>query len=526
MKRLSMAAPLFLLMLVISTAVVLAAPPADTLAEVRKRGVLVAGVKDAAAPFGYADGKTGKIVGYDIDFVNALAARLGVTAQLVPVTSANRIPQLQQGNVDIVAASMTKTIERAQQIDFSYTYFLTGQKFITRKGKIFDRGDLKGKKVGTVKGSASERNLREEVPAAVVMLFDDYPQAMQALEQGELNAITTDEPILAALLAKSPRKEEFEIPRLQISTEPYGLGIRKGDQNFLGFVNDALLEMEQSGEAQKIYDRWFGPNSEVPIHRGFKITSSADASLDTLAEVRRKGVLVAGVKDNLPPFSFVSDWNNEIIGYDIDFAKAIAREIGVRLELKPLSSADRIPRLKDGSIDIIAATLTRTPEREREIDFSYSYFFSGQKFLARKGTLKTLKDLAGKKVGTATGTTSLEFAEKEVPEATIVLYDDYFAALKDLEQGKLFAVTTGEAMLAGLLSKSPMKDELEIPRLQIHVDIYGLGMRRGDKNFIDLVNKVLLEMEKSGEAKKIFEKWFGENTNYPLNRNFKISAGM
>jgi len=514
------------LIIVVLSAQTVAAESGDTLAAVKKKGVLIAGVKTSLTPFGYLDEKSKELVGYDIDFVNALATRLGVKVEFKPVTSDNRIPLLKGGDIDIIAATMTKTPERAQQIDFSYTYFFTGQKFITKKGKVFALQDLEKRKIGTVKGSTSELTLRKQIPLAAVVLFDDYPHAMKALEEGTLDAITTDEPILAGLLAMSPKKEQFEIPAMQLSKEPYGLGMRKGDRNFVNFVNRALLDMEQNGEAQRIYERWFGPKSAVPIHRIFTINASAETPPDTLAEVKKKGVLVVGVKDDLPPFSYLDKKSKDMVGYDIDFARAIARELGVRLELKPMSSAERIPRLNDGSIDIIAATLTKTPERESEIDFSNSYFFTGQKFIAWKGTLKTLKDLEGKKIGTAKGTTSLEYARQQVPKAIIVEYNDYYEALRDLEHGKLFAVTTGEAMLAGILAKSPKRAELEIARPQIHLDIYGLGMRNGDKNFVDFVNQTLVKMEQSGEAKKIFEKWFGPKTDFPLRRNFKITAGM
>ena len=250
-----------------------AALAGDTLAEVKKKGVLVAGVKDSLPPFGYIDEKTREIVGYDIDFVNAIAKKLKVKVELKPVTSASRMPQLMEGNIDIIAATMTKNPERAKQIDFSHTYFLTGQKFITNKGKVKSLKDLEGKKIGTAKGSTSEQNVAKAIPTATVLSFDDYPQAFLALQQGKVAAVTTDESILAGILAKAPNKQKFEIPNLQLSEEPYGLGMRKDDKNFVDFVNKTLLEMEKSGEAKKIFDKWFGPNSSTPLKRTFKITA-------------------------------------------------------------------------------------------------------------------------------------------------------------------------------------------------------------------------------------------------------------
>ncbi len=250
-----------------------AAPPADTLASIKQKKVLVAGVKDSLPPFGYIDEKTRSIVGYDIDFVNAIAAKLGAKVELKPVTSASRMPQLQEGNIDIIAATMTKNAERAKVIDFSHTYFFTGQKFITKKGSVKSLKDLEGKKIGTAKGSTSEQNVKKAIPSATVLSFDDYPQAFLALQQGKVQAVTTDEAILAGILAKAPNKGQFEIPSLQISDEPYGLGMRKGDKNFVDFVNKTILEMEKSGEAKKIFDKWFGPATQFHLNRNFKITA-------------------------------------------------------------------------------------------------------------------------------------------------------------------------------------------------------------------------------------------------------------
>jgi len=246
---------------------------ADTLEAVKKKGVLVAGVKDSTPGFGFVDEKTREIVGYDVDFVKAIAKKMGVKLELKAVTSASRMPQLTEGNIDIIAATMTATPERAKQIDFSLTYFFTGQKFIVKKRTVKTLADLDGKRIGTAKGSTSEQNAAKALPKATVLSFDDYPQAFLALQQGKVFAVTTDESILANLLGRVPNKQQFEIPDIQISDEPYGLGMRKGDKNFADFVNKTLLEMEKSGEAKRIFDRWFGPNTAGPLSRGkFKIT--------------------------------------------------------------------------------------------------------------------------------------------------------------------------------------------------------------------------------------------------------------
>lgn len=249
-----------------------AAARADVLANIKTKGVLTAGVKDSSPPFGYIDEASRQIVGYDVDIVNAIAKKLGVKVALKPVTSANRIPMLTEGNVDMLVATMTKSPERAQQVEFSHAYFITAQKFITAKGKVKSLKDLETAKIGTSKGSTSEKNAAVALPKATVLSFDDYPQAVLALVQGKVQAVTTDEAILAGLLAKMPNKDKYEITDLKISDEPYGVAMKKGEKALADVVNKTLLEMEKNGEAAKIFDKWFGPKSQSPLKRSFTIT--------------------------------------------------------------------------------------------------------------------------------------------------------------------------------------------------------------------------------------------------------------
>lgn len=112
---------------------------------------------------------------------------------------------------------MTATPERARQIDFSWTYFITGQKFIVKKGSVKNLTDLDGKRIGTAKGSTSEQNAAKALPKATILSYDDYPQALLALQQGKVFTVTTDESILANLLGNAPNKDQYEIPDIQIS---------------------------------------------------------------------------------------------------------------------------------------------------------------------------------------------------------------------------------------------------------------------------------------------------------------------
>jgi len=235
---------------------------ADKLQEVKERGTLIAGVKDAVVPFGFVDEDTNQIVGFDIDVCKYIADQLGVDLEIKPVTSATRIPMLSQGSVDIAAATMTHKFAREDTIDFSITYFMDGQKILVKKDSgITSVADLAGKKVGTSKGSTSEKNIKEAQPDCRVLSFEGYPQAFLALQQGKVAAVTTDSTILLGLKNSAPNADEFIIAGDFISAEPYGLGLPENESDFRDFVNKALADMWVSGEYEKIYNKWFGADT-------------------------------------------------------------------------------------------------------------------------------------------------------------------------------------------------------------------------------------------------------------------------
>ncbi|MGQ5522594.1 transporter substrate-binding domain-containing protein [Chitinimonas sp. PSY-7] len=245
---------------------------ADDLDEIKKRGTLVVGVT-SDPPFAQLDTKKQSYTGYDVDFAVAIAKQLGVKVVIKDITTADRIPKLQSKDVDILIATLTKNAEREKIIDFSYGYFVTGQKFIVRKGKVKAIEDLTTATIGTINGSTSEKQLRREMPKAKVMLFPEADAGFVALDKGQIDAFSTDEPILASLYNKMPNKSQFEIPNISISLEVYGIGMRKGEKRLQETIDKTIVAMEQSGEAKQIFDRWFGPNSTIPLTRLFTISA-------------------------------------------------------------------------------------------------------------------------------------------------------------------------------------------------------------------------------------------------------------
>jgi len=249
---------------------------ADQLADIKKKGELVVGVLGTDEPATFIDPKTREIVGYEVDLANAIARKIGVKATFKQIAVAARIPELQQGRVDLLAASLTHNKERESQIDFSLTTFVTGQKVMVKTSSgIADVPQLAGKKVLTVKGGTQEENVRKAVPSVEVVTFETTQQAFQALQQGKGAGYVNDEATLVNDIAKlGPAKKDYRILPTNLSTEPLALGIRKNEPALKKVVDDTLAELEKSGEADKIFMKWYGPTTKLQFDkRSFKIDS-------------------------------------------------------------------------------------------------------------------------------------------------------------------------------------------------------------------------------------------------------------
>lgn len=244
---------------------------ADQLADIKAAGVVKVATFDANPPFGSVDPATHQIVGYDVDFAKALAKSLGVKLELVATNPANRIPLLQSGKADLIVADITITPERAQVIDFSVPYFVTGQQFLVPATSSDKLDAYQRARIGAVKGTTGEQALHQRFPQSRVLAYDDIPLALTALRNGNVQAITQDSTILTGLRNAAPDKADFKILPDLLSKEEIGVGVKKGEPALLKAVNDELLRLESSGHASQIYDQWFGPETKTPQPRAFTI---------------------------------------------------------------------------------------------------------------------------------------------------------------------------------------------------------------------------------------------------------------
>lgn len=226
-------------------------------------GTVRVGVKADSPPFGVERG--GTRMGFDIDIAQAIARRLGVEPAFVSVTSADRIPRLTAGEVDMVVASMTQTRSRERQVDFSVPYFEDGPAIMTRiDSGIAGYIGLGGKRLGVAKGSTTAATLATVAPEAVVVEVAAIADLLPALRAGTVDAIASDYLILLGLVRGQPDAASFIIPGGRIVAEPYGIALPQDQSAWRDAVNAALMAMWEDGEWARISDAWFGPASATP----------------------------------------------------------------------------------------------------------------------------------------------------------------------------------------------------------------------------------------------------------------------
>ena len=267
---------LHLAALVLTTVAFTQLAHADQLASIKAKGELVCGTLGTDEPNSFIDARSRQLVGYEVDLCREIARGLGVKPVLKQLAVAARIPELQQGRIDILTASLTHNKERESLIDFSLSTFATGQRvLVKRSSNITSVAGLAGKKVLTVKGGTQEPNIRKAVPGVDVVTFETAGQAYLGLQQGKGAGYVDDEVSLLNNYAKlgAAQKDYLVLPQ-NISREVLAFGIRKGETGFKTAVDKVLRGLEKSGETEKLFFKWYGPTSNVKFEkRSFKIDS-------------------------------------------------------------------------------------------------------------------------------------------------------------------------------------------------------------------------------------------------------------
>ncbi len=238
------------------------------------------------------------------------------------------------------------------------------------------------------------------------------------------------------------------------------------------------------------------------------IVSSLPAQADALDDILKVGVIKIAVPQDFPPFGSVGP-DLKPVGYDIDVANLIAQKLGVKAELVPVTSANRIPYLQTKKVDLVISTLGKNPEREKVIDFSVAYapFFNG---VFGPADLKVSKpeDLAGLTVGVTRGSIEdLELTKIAPPTADIKRYEDNNATISAFLSGQVKVVATGNVVAAAILARNPPKKP-EVKFLIKNSPCY-VGLNKDEPKLLEKVNAILTAARTDGALNAISQKWLG-----------------
>jgi glutamate/aspartate transport system substrate-binding protein len=252
----------------LATAAVAQAQTSDTLKKIKDTGSVTMGVRGSSGALSYTLGE-GKYVGYHVELcqraLEDIRKQLGLAKldiKYQEVTSANRIPLVQNGTVDIECGSTTNNEARAKDVSFAHTAYVEEVRIATRVNSgISSIAQLNGKSVATTTGTTSVQLLRKNERAKNIdfkeVFGKDHADSFQLLESGRADAFVMDGQILAGLISKSKSPADFHIVGEVLSVEPIAIMVRKDDTAFLAAVNKTLDGLMKSGEISKIYDKWF-----------------------------------------------------------------------------------------------------------------------------------------------------------------------------------------------------------------------------------------------------------------------------
>jgi len=239
-----------------------------TLKKIKDSGAITIGHRDASLPFSYYDDKQ-QPIGYAMDLcakiVDAVKAELkmpNLKTNYQLVTSANRIPLMANGTIDLECGSTTNNVARQEQVWFTMTHFVTANRWVSKKSaKLKTLQDLKGKTIVSTAGTTNIKQITE-INAAQnlgmnIISANGHPEAFQMVETGRAVAFVMDDILLAGLAAQSRSPKDYEISSVALSVEPYGIMVRKDDKAFKDVADKALSQVYKSGQINAIYAKWF-----------------------------------------------------------------------------------------------------------------------------------------------------------------------------------------------------------------------------------------------------------------------------
>jgi L-cystine transport system substrate-binding protein len=241
----------------------------------------------------------------------------------------------------------------------------------------------------------------------------------------------------------------------------------------------------------------------------------AEAAESLLDQIRHRGRLRIGVEGTYPPFNY-EDENGNLVGFEIDFGKAVAKQLGVAAEFVPTKWDGMLAALDTGRLDVVINQVTITPERQKTYDFTQPYTYSGIQIIARKddaAQVDTPAKLAGKTVGVGLGTNYEQWLRAHAPQAQVKTYDDDPSKLQDLRVGRIDAVLNDRLMAGYLIKQSG--GQLVAAGVPFATQSAGIAVQKGHPELLAALNQAIDRLRQDGALSKLSVQWFGTDATKP-----------
>ena len=228
------------------------------------------------------------------------------------------------------------------------------------------------------------------------------------------------------------------------------------------------------------------------------------------ADKNAEKVLRVGTEPTFAPFEFQEEGSKEYTGFDMDLARAIGKQMGYKVEIQNMGFDALIPALNAGNIDMVAAGMSITEERQKAVTFSDTYYTSGLIVMVNKDNteVKSIKDLEGKRIAVQIGTTG-ENKARTVKDAKVTAYNTNTEAALELQNKGVDAVINDSPVVGYYLAQGGNKTAMTVGEV-MEAEQYGLAVKKGNDKLAGEINKALAELKKNGEYDKIYKTWFGE----------------
>jgi His/Glu/Gln/Arg/opine family amino acid ABC transporter permease subunit len=455
---------------------------------IKSAGVLRVGTEGTYSPFSYHDPKTGDLVGYDVDVAKAVGEKLGVRVEFVETPWDSIFAALEADRFDIVANQVTINAERQGKYDLSQPYTVGEGVIVTREGdnSITSLADVRGKTAAESASSNWSQVARDA--GARVESVEGFTQAITLLNQGRVDVVINDSIAVYAYLAETGDKS-VKIAGTVGEKSEQGFAARK-DSGYLPELDRALSELRADGTLSEISQKYLKADA-------------TGAPADT--PIRAAGVLRVGTEGTYSPFSYHDPATGELVGYDIDVAKAVGEQLGVPVEFVETPWDSIFAALEANRFDIVANQVTINPERQAKYDLSQPYTVGEGVIVTRADddSITSLEDLKGKT--TAQSITSNWAQVARDAGATVEGVEGFAQAITLLNQGRIDATVNDSVAVYAYLAETG-DTSVKIAAQTGQTSDQGFAARK-NSGLLPELNGALDELRADGRLTAISEKY-------------------